>query len=197
MAALSQVTHGYLSDGGSSGATVLSVSGSVCLVTVTFSSTCTITLAGSDPANWGISGAGAAVEVTGVSFSAPDQVILTTTQQRTGVTYTVIVPAGAVVVGADPNPADSVHTFVGIGQTPTVISGIPKTLTSVVVKYSQPMDPSSASVPTNYVLAPALLVTEVIPQSSTDFLLITALQSPDTLYTGTITGVTDQVGNPI
>lgn len=197
MSAIGQLTHGII-DGGSgtgTGITVSTVTGAARSVSVVFSEACTLTPAGAQTEHWSVQ---TGVQVLAVTYQSPNTVVLTTSEQHTGTTYTLMVPSGAVLgSGGASNYADNAQTFTGVGQTPTIVSITPKNLNALVVRYSQPMDSVTATTKGNYSFVPALTVTDVLMQDANSVIVYTSTQLPRSTYTLTATGVLDAVGNSV
>lgn len=83
-----------------------------------------------------------------------------------------------------------------VSQAPNVVSAIPDTNHSIVVTFSEPMDPVTATDPANYSTS-GVTITGVTQLSSTQFRLNTSALSPRTVYSLSITGVLDAESTPI
>jgi hypothetical protein len=166
---------------------VVSVVAAPLLLSVTFAQDVTLTVAGTNPSNWVVTGPGGAVVLT-VSVLG-SVVTLSTTAQNNGGSYYLVVAQG-LVQNSFPyeNPAANM-AFTGVNSPLTVTGCRIIDATDVVVIFSRTVIPSTATVPANYVFSPPLLVDVVERISDTQYLLRTGRQQPNQTYSVTVSNV--------
>lgn len=152
------------------------------------------------PAQWtvttGVSGAPVPV-VTSVVVAGP-RVKLYHTEARTGVLYTLALPVvGIQNLFSDPYGGPFTSNFTGVGIVPFVVVAGAGDGFSVKVIFSEPVEPSDALIPSNYVITGSggLTVFEVTQENATIFNLRTSLQQVGAAYTLTVSNVRDLQGN--
>lgn len=139
------------------------------------------------------------LNVTGAALQADGKTVrLTVEMQTRGTEYSVTANnigdiSGNVMVEA------GTALFTGADTTPpAVVSAAPVTDKTVDVRFSEPVDASTAQTTGSYVITPELAVTEAVLQADGQTVrLTTATQNSGTVYTVTATGVRDLADNVI
>lgn len=67
----------------------------------------------------------------------------------------------------------------------------------VTLTFSEPVDPATATIPTNYVFEPSLKIASAMVKNHTNVILATSVQPPGTGYAVTVNGVRDLSGNAL
>lgn len=192
MGGLAQATRGFLESGGVPAPTVIATSvPSANLVVLTWSQPVTLTVFGATTAAYAIvpPPATPAVSVTAVTLLDSTHLQLTTTDQENGASYQLNISQGAVQnIGIVTNFATSVF-FSGSNAPLTIASHQLVDSTDLLVTYSRGVQQASASVPSNYVFVPALVVDLVERVTDTIYRIRTARMQPTTIYAVTVSGV--------
>lgn len=139
------------------------------------------------------------LSITGAALQPDGKTVrLTTAAQTYGTNYTVTAN-NVRDVSANAMTTPGTATFIGVDTTPpTVVSATSITDQIVNVKFSEPVDSTTAQNTANYSLSPSLAVTSAVLQADLQTVqLITATQTYGTSYTVTAANVNDAHGNVI
>ena len=132
---------------------------------------------------------GGPVNVTSVQLLDPTHLQLTTTDQESGAVYQLNVAKGAVEnTGSVANIAFSAP-FTGNNAALTITSHHLVDSTDFLITYSRPVQAATATVPSNYVFAPTLVVDLVERVTDTQYLVKTSQMQPNTIYGVTVSNV--------
>lgn len=191
------ITKGYGAGGSAALLLVTAVTGGILEVRITFNAAPVLVGFATDPANWIITGPDT-VTVSAVTTDGND-VVLTTTEQTTGATYTVTIPPsiantdGVIYVGTNS------FNFTGVGDPPFVAMAAGIDGFHVKVIFSEPVVESEALVPSNYVITGSggLTVSDVEKETDLVYILTTSLQTVGASYTLTVSNIHDLYGNLI
>jgi len=158
-----------------------------------------LTVVGSAIANWVIINiTGDPCSVLTVTQTDPNTVVLTTTGQTAGASYSLDLAAGAVQsdpLGV-PNNFDNLP-FAGMDVPPSLVSATPQSSTTVLALFSEPVVVAEALVWSNYTFDNGLISVSVTQVSTTQYLVTTSEMHPTTVYTMTVSGIHDLAGNPV
>lgn len=177
--------YARVEDFSSTGFSVISALGTPTSITLSFASGFTLdALSGfvSNPANWSITGA-PGVAVTAVNLSS-NQIVLTTTTQGNGVSYTVNIPLGITANGGVfPMLGPFSIAFTGSTGDPILVQARSVDERIVDVFFSFAPIPSRATDATNYSIAPSLTISAIQMMSPTWYRITTSPQTIGTSYT--------------
>jgi hypothetical protein len=201
MGGLSQATRGYLeSGGGAAPATIISVSApNPNIVILEWSVPVTVLAFGLMPTSYTIipPPLGGAVSVVSVALTDSTHLELTTTDQQSGANYQLNVPQGVVqTTSFIANAATSVF-FTGNNVPLSIADYRLIDSTDIIVIYSRPVQPSTATVLPNYVFVPPLTVNRVLRITDAQYLVKTSTMQPSTSYTLTVSDVLALDGSSI
>jgi hypothetical protein len=197
-------TRGYASDqtgGGGAAGPVASILGvGINYIDVAWTMAATLTVVGVVPSNWVVTPViGRAVTVLSVTQLNPTTTRLTTSDQTSGGSYFLAVPAAAVIdtgLVGNPNAFTSL-SFIGVGHLPSLVSANPLTPNTVEATFSEAVVAVEALAFSNYSFDNGLSAVSVAQVSSTIFIVTTSEMTPATIYTLTVSGIHDLAGNPV
>lgn len=182
------ITNGLgedLGGGGATGFVLTSITPGANQLTLGFASAASL-LSGpaAVPSNWTVTGGGAAVTVTAVALSSGN-VVLTTTNQTGGASYTLNLPVGVMSFGSGfLGPFE--EAFTGVSSAPTIVISRAVDARTVDIVFLQPPDIlADALNPAKYSVDLGLAVTAVQQMTATWFRLTTTHQTTGTNYTVT------------
>ncbi|EEF57830.1 LamG-like jellyroll fold domain-containing protein [Pedosphaera parvula] len=92
--------------------------------------------------------------------------------------------------------APAVLTIIGDTTPPTLVSAKNGSLTNIIIRYSEPVEPTSATNRLNYAISPSATVSSVLMFDSQSVLLLVSSLAPNTGYTVTVNGVRDLASTP-
>ena len=197
---ISQATRGYLENVGLNAPAISSTTApTVNTVVLAWSQQVSLTPFGSMPSSYTIIPpvGGGPVTVTNVTLLDSTHLQLTTTDQENGGAYQLNVSQGIVINGGTkPNFATSVF-FTGNNVALTIIGVQLINSTNLLVNYSRAVQSSTATLPTNYVFVPALMVDSAQPITPMQYLIKTVTMNPNTAYTLTVSNVLALDGSSI
>jgi hypothetical protein len=158
-----------------------------------------LTVVGAAIANWVIHNiTGDPCSVLTVTQTNPNTVVLTTTGQTNGASYSLDLAAGAVQTDPLGVPNNFVNLpFAGMDMPPSLVSAVPQTSISVLATFSEPVVAAEALVWSNYTFDNGLVSVSVTQVSTTQYLVTTSQMHPTTIYTMTVSGIHDLAGNPV
>lgn len=175
---------------------LVSTVGTLNTVTLTFSETLGVLPAvESNPSNWVITGP-TPVTVTNVT-SAGATIILTTNELQNGGIYNVVIPGGFRGVSDSAYAGPISANFTGVAAAPIATQVTPVTATLLRLVFSEAVNENDALDPANYSVAPPLQVLSVQKETQSIYLLTTAPQDANVLYTLTVSNIRDLAGNII
>ncbi|NDG33027.1 hypothetical protein EB118_23540, partial [bacterium] len=138
------------------------------------------------------SNSGAQVSTKSLEIASPFVLKINTTEQTTGVTYTLALPRVGIV-SSDGMPLTTPYSanFTGIGIAPVTVLARSIDAKTIHVIFSEGVRSEEATVPSNYSFVPSLSVISVTKINDSQYELTTSKQSDLTLYTVTVSNIRD------
>jgi len=172
------------------------LSASAGLLTLNFTAPITVSGDALDQTKYSISTTGAAaVSIASLTVNS-SSIVLGTTEQETDGVYSLSLPAGIVSADGSGAYAGSYSfTFIGSGVAPTFVNGTWLNSTHIRVAFSESVNTTDATDPTNYSISPALTILSIFKETDQVYILVTEEMDPATTYVVSAAGVRDLVGN--
>jgi hypothetical protein len=151
-----------------------------------------------DPSYWVVSGGTTPVTVTGVS-AVGTNITVTFTEPKGGEALTLHLPLIGIKNANTQGLFDGSFQELFTSQAVSPVAVMAQVLdrNTIRISYSEPVQTPDAINPANYSIDNGLLVTGIVQESSTTYLITTTNQVAGTLYTVTVINVKDLKGNVV